>query len=178
LINGNRYILVCVDLFTNWIEACPLKTLEAAETADAEFKMIILRHGCPTRILTDQGTQFSCGLFKRLCDKFKITKVRTSALHPQTNGKVERFNRYLVDTLSITTDKNQLNWDEMLSYCVFAYCTTINATIKKKPFFLLYGRDAVLPQDLVFGVYKSEPTTQAEDSMDIVDYKMNVLSPL
>jgi transposase InsO family protein len=145
--NGNRYVLVCLDLFTNWIEIAPLKTLEASETAEAIFKIIILRHGCPHRILTDQGTQFSSNLFKHLCSKYGIKKVQTSALHPQTNGKVERFNRYLVNTLSIITDKNQLNWDEMLDYCVFAYRTTINATIEETPFFLIYGRDAVLPQD-------------------------------
>lgn len=173
--NGNHYVLVCVDLFTNWIEACPLKTLEAAETADAVFKMIILRHGCPTRILSDQGTQFTSGLFKRLCERYKITKVQTSALHPQTNGKVERFNRYLVNTLSILSDKNQLNWDEMVDYCLFAYRTTINATIEETPFFLLYGRDAVLPQDLMFGVYKDR---QSADGIDLVDYKANLLSKL
>jgi transposase InsO family protein len=74
--NGNRYVLVCVDLFTNWIEVAPLKTLEASETAEAIFKIIILRHGCPHRILTDQGTQFSSGLLKHLYSKHGIEKYR------------------------------------------------------------------------------------------------------
>ena len=26
---GNKYILVCIDYFTNWIEAIPLKSLSA-----------------------------------------------------------------------------------------------------------------------------------------------------
>jgi transposase InsO family protein len=125
--------------------------------------MIIIRHGCPSRILTDKGTQFTSGLFKRLCERYHITKVQTSSLHPQTNGKVERFNRYLVNTLSILSNKNQLNWDEMVDYCLFAYRTTINATIEETPFFLLYGRDAVLPQDLLFGIHKDKQLTECNE---------------
>lgn len=39
--DGNRYILICVDLFTYWVEATPLKTTEAEEVADKFLKLII-----------------------------------------------------------------------------------------------------------------------------------------
>jgi hypothetical protein len=34
---GNKYILVCVDLFTNWIELAPMKTICAEEVSELVF---------------------------------------------------------------------------------------------------------------------------------------------
>ena len=62
---GNRYVLVFIDYFTNWVEACALKNIEAKEVADKFYKQIITRHGCPFKIITDQGTQFTSDLFRR-----------------------------------------------------------------------------------------------------------------
>ena len=56
--NGYKYILVCVDHYTSWVEAIPLKTITAKEVIEAFFKLIIARHGCPNKLLTDQGKQF------------------------------------------------------------------------------------------------------------------------
>jgi transposase InsO family protein len=91
---GNKYILICIDLFTNWVEAIPLKTETAEEVANGVFDLIISRHGCPSKILTDKGTNFTSELFKFFCKRLGITKLQTSVLHPQTNGKAERFNRF------------------------------------------------------------------------------------
>ncbi|CAF0956113.1 unnamed protein product, partial [Brachionus calyciflorus] len=72
---GFRYILVIVDYFTNWVEACALKSLEAAEVVERFYQSIITRHGCSNKIITDQGTQFTSDLFKKLCSKLKINNV-------------------------------------------------------------------------------------------------------
>ncbi len=68
---GYKYVLVMVDMFTNWVEAAPLRTLEAHETASVIFKEIITRHGCPKEILTDRGTQFTANLFEAFCKKVR-----------------------------------------------------------------------------------------------------------
>jgi hypothetical protein len=53
--NGqNKYIMVCIDLFTSWIEAAQPKSITAQEVIQAFFKIVISRHGCPTKVLTDQ----------------------------------------------------------------------------------------------------------------------------
>ena len=104
---GNKYILVMIDLFTNWVEIVPLKTLEASETADGLFRQVIIRHGCPTNLLSDRGTQFTSHLVKELCAKFNITKMFASAYHPQTNGKCERVNRFMINCLSVNPYKER-----------------------------------------------------------------------
>jgi len=174
--SGNKYILVIIDLYTNWVEAAPLKTLESVEVAELIFKLIITRHGCPSRILTDQGTQFTSKLLLNLTKRLGIHKIQASSAHPQTNGKAERFIRFLTNSLSFLIKKGQNDWDEMLDCVLFAHRTTINANILETPFFLMHGRDAVLPSDLLLGrsLDLNEPDTSVEKS----DYKINLLATL
>lgn len=54
---GHQYILTATDYFSKWVEAFPLKTKSAMEVAENLCKMIY-RHGCPERILSDQGREF------------------------------------------------------------------------------------------------------------------------
>ena len=52
--------------------------------------------------------------------------------------------------LRATVDLDQRNWDEALPECLLAYRTSVHATTKMTPFFLMHGREADLPVDLIF----------------------------
>jgi len=47
------------------------------------------------RVLTDNGPGYISHAWRDLCAELGITHTRTRAYRPQTNGKVERFNRTL-----------------------------------------------------------------------------------
>jgi transposase InsO family protein len=49
------------------------------------------------RILTDNGHGYRGLVWADRCAELGITHTRTKPYHPATNGKVERFNRTLVD---------------------------------------------------------------------------------
>ena len=49
------------------------------------------------RILTDNGNGYRSRKWKQLCAELGIRHTRTRPYHPATNGKVERFNRTLLD---------------------------------------------------------------------------------
>ena len=102
--------------------------------ADKFFTNVITRHGCPSQVLTDQGRQFTSALFKNLTVKLGIQKLQTSALHPQDNGKAERFMRFLTDCIA-TSSQDQCEWDEILECCLFTYRTSVHKTIDETPFF-------------------------------------------
>ena len=55
---GNRYVLVMVDCFSRWTEACPLPDKTAISVADAFFSNIVCRFGMPTVIHSNQGQEF------------------------------------------------------------------------------------------------------------------------
>ena len=97
-------------------------------------------------------------------------------MHPQTNGKAERFVRFLNNSLSIVSNEDQSDWDEALYCCLFAYRTTIHRVIQETPFFLLYGRDVVLPSDLIYDLPGSR--TYRRDHPTKTDYKIDLLAKL
>ena len=49
------------------------------------------------RILTDNGNGYRSKAWAARCAELGIVHTRTKPYHPATNGKVERFNRTLVD---------------------------------------------------------------------------------
>ena len=128
-----------------------MKGLTASETCFQFFRLVIARHGCPETVVTDQGVQFTSQVFRDLCERMNINHVTSSAYHHQTNGKAERFNKYLQNAMAMLVDKEQSNWDAALDNALFVYRTTWNRTIQEKPFYLMYGRDPKLPQDVRVG---------------------------
>src|SRR5256886_14567823 len=145
---GNRYILVAMDYLTKWPEARPLPLANADVTATFLYEEIICRHGCPNRILSDRGTHFNNRIIEHLLKTFNIKHLLSSPYHPQTNGLVERFNRTLCEALAKVSEKEN-QWDEYLEQVLFAYRTTKHATTKKTPFFMIYGREAILDRKSV-----------------------------
>ncbi len=143
---GNKYILVVTDYLTKWPEAKPMKDATAENVVKFIYEGIICRHGCPKIIMSDRGTHFRNKLVNELCEKFEIKHKLSSPYHPQTNGLVERFNRTLCEALAKVSEKEN-QWDEHIEQVLFAYRTTKHSTTKRTPFFMTYGREAILPID-------------------------------
>src|SRR2546429_3396256 len=143
---GNKYILVVTDYLTKWPEAKPMKDATAENVVKFIYEGIICRHGCSKIIMSDRGTHFRNKLVDVLCRKFEIKHKLSSPYHPQTNGLVERFNRTLCEALAKVSEKEN-QWDEHIEQVLFAYRTTKHSTTKRTPFFMTYGREAILPID-------------------------------
>ncbi|GFS67950.1 retrovirus-related Pol polyprotein from transposon 412 [Trichonephila clavipes] len=77
----------------NGPEAYPISDQEASTAAEVLVQYWISRFGVPLQLHPDQGRNFDSAVCKRLCEIFAIDKTRTTALHPQPDGTVERFNR-------------------------------------------------------------------------------------
>ena len=61
-------------------------------------------------IHSDRGTQFESELFKQLCTYLGITKSKTTAYRPQSDGMRERINRTIEEMLSKYVAENQRDW--------------------------------------------------------------------
>ncbi|GFW49334.1 retrovirus-related Pol polyprotein from transposon 412 [Trichonephila clavipes] len=88
--DGNNNILVVMDYFTKWPGAYPIHNQEASTVAEVLVQHWISRFGVPLQLHSNQGRNFDSAVCKRLCEILAIDKTRTTALHPQSDGMVER----------------------------------------------------------------------------------------
>ncbi|PIK51637.1 hypothetical protein BSL78_11447 [Apostichopus japonicus] len=149
--NGNRYVLVVTDYFTKYINMYALPDQTAETVAQCLFDKYFCEHGISEVLHTDQGKQFESKLVHRLCKLMGIVKTRTSPYHPQSDGQVERFNRTLKSELSKRLFSTGNQWDKMLNHIAFSYNTSVHSSIGYSPFFLVNGREARMPLEVMFG---------------------------
>ena len=65
--------------------------------------------------------------------------------HPQSNGKLEVFHKYLKPTLKKLCEKDPSNWDKYINQVLASFRVTPNLATAETPFSLVYGRDPNLP---------------------------------
>ena len=94
-------MLVMVDCFSWWTEACPLPDKTAISVADAFFSNIVCRFGMPSVIHSDQGREFENKVMHEMCLLGGSHKTKTTPYHPESDGLVERFNRTLLMMLAM-----------------------------------------------------------------------------
>jgi hypothetical protein len=68
---GFTHLLVAIDKFSKWIEACPITNVRS-EQAALFFTNNIHCFGVPNYIITDNGTQFTSKRFLEFCDNHHI----------------------------------------------------------------------------------------------------------
>ena len=151
---GNKYVIVFSDYFTKWPEAFAVKNADAATTAKLFVEEILCRHSAPRKLLSDRGKNFLSKVVKDVCQLVNTSKVNTTSYHPECDGLVERFNHSLTTIISMYVSEHQSDWDHFIPYALFAYRTSIQASINETPFYLLYGRDPRFPIDI--SLFKSQ----------------------
>ena len=87
-----------------------------------------------------------------------MDKTRTTPLHPQSDGMVERFNRTMEEMLYMFVAENQRDWDSHLPILMMAYRSAVHETTSFTPCELMLGRQI----DLQLGRPEQESGYQSE----------------
>ncbi|KAJ8868921.1 hypothetical protein PR048_030462 [Dryococelus australis] len=115
--------------FVAWSEVISLPSQEARTVAGVLIEHVFSRFRVTLELHSDQGRNFEAAVFQEVTKILRMKLTRTTALHPQSDGMVERLNRTLEQYLSIFVTDNQKDW-----------------YLK-----MLFGRQLRLPSDLLFG---------------------------
>ena len=148
--DGNRYLLTMLDCFLHWSIAVPIPDTKASTISRAIFRHILCNHGRPRVILTDRGKELIGNAVAHLCKRWGIRKIATTGEQPQSNP-VERFHRYLNTSMTALHGSFGLDWDHYVDAAVFTYRVSYCEASGHSPFYMLYGREAVKPQDILLG---------------------------
>ena len=157
--DGYNYFLMVGDLFSKYINAIPLRNQSAESISQALYKNWILIHGLPNFLLSDQGSNVDGNVMHGICEKFGIEKRRSSAYHSQGNGFAERSIRNVKEILRTHLCANklpQITWRTVLKELIFVLNTSISCSTKCVPYHVVYGREAILPEDVKLGTSKQQ----------------------
>ena len=111
----------------------------------------ICRFSVPRQLHSDQGAQFESQVITEACKLLHIDKSRTTAYHPQSDGLIERFNRTLIQMLATCADTHPFNWEDHIKKACMAYNVSKQSSTEYSPFLHMFGRQAQLPIDVMYG---------------------------
>ena len=77
-------------------------------------------------------------------------KLYSPPYHPASNGRIEGFHAFLKACIAKHVVA-QLEWDVLVPLACAAYNFIPNEHSKESPFFLMFGRDPVLPLNTLLG---------------------------
>ena len=141
----HRYALTVICMLTGYVFCVPLKTKTAEEVIQAYIDHVYSRFGGSLKILSDNGTEFKDKLFEQVAKELGVEyKLYTPPYHPASNGRIEGFHAFL----KVCIAKHvmlQVEWDALIPLACVAYNFIPNEHSKESPFFLIFGRDPVLP---------------------------------
>eukprot|EP00116_Pleurobrachia_bachei_P002147 sb/3462409/ len=148
--SGNVALLTMIDLYSSYIVCVPVRSTSADHTIKAILKHWISRFGVPDSISHDQGSGFESKLFKETCKVFGISNVRSTPWKSSTQGRVESSHRRINTCFrAIMGNKDFHKYDQYIDWIVFTLnCMRSNRT-GFSPNFLVFGREARSPRDLL-----------------------------
>ena len=160
---GCKYVLSVIDHLTRFLVLVAIPDKRATTVARALVERVFSVFSPPETLHSDQGTEFENELVKQLQAVFGFKKTRTSAYRPQGNSVLERVHSTMHNMLAMYTNAKYDNWAELLPFVQLAHNTAYNQTLEETPHYLMFGRRASLPVDVIIGVPSNDNSISRKD---------------
>jgi hypothetical protein len=143
------FTIIAVEYFRKWIEAKPLTNVSSAIIKKFFSQNIICRYRVPRHITVDDAKYFDNAMFKELCKQISMKVAFASVYQTQSNGAVEKANCLIFQAMKkITEGEKKQKWTEVMPTTVWSHNTTVCRPTKFTPFRLIYGAEAMLPEEI------------------------------
>lgn len=99
-------------------------------------------------LTVDNGKSNDSDTFREYCKTVGTKLAFASVYHPESNGVVERANREIFSAISKTLyNLRKGKWVDELPKVVWSHNTSVTRATGYMPFKLLYGEEAMLPEE-------------------------------
>jgi hypothetical protein len=166
---GNRYLLIAMDYFTKWPEVYAIPNQEASTVADALVNNFTCHFGLLMELHSDQGWNFESRLMQEVLGRLGVSKTRTTPLHLQSDGMVERYVKTVEEHLRKVVCTQQRDWDERLPIFLLAYRASTHETTGVTLASMVFGREIHVPCDLIFRAPPDREQSATSYAADLVE---------
>ena len=149
---GNRYITSIIDRFSGRVCCYAVPSIGAKRTA-LTLMEFFNSEGVPTKLLSDQGTDFMSNTVTDVVDLCGIVQLESGSYYPQTNGTTERWNKTLTVGLRCIAEDNDLDfhdgddWDFFVKAIAANHNNKFSSRIGMSPNEAHFGYQVKLPID-------------------------------
>ncbi|KAG1132782.1 hypothetical protein G6F38_013275 [Rhizopus arrhizus] len=178
---NNNYFMVIIDVCTRF---CILRALpdKRSDTILRSLIDVFSTMGFPTKLQSDNGTEFKNSLSKDLADAMGYDHRFITPLHPSANGISERTVQSVKKLLAKATHGVGNDWDLYLPSIQLAMNNRISKRLNSTPFSLMFARKMNEPygfrsdKDKLKEV-KDKPPMSHEELMKRIDYMTDIVFP-
>jgi hypothetical protein len=141
---GKVFILTTTDYFTEWIETVPLRHSQNVHVIYFVETNIFSRFGIPLEIIIDNGPAFISKKLTQFLAKMGVKHFTSSTYYPEENRQAKSTNKNMVRIIKRSIEYKPRQWNTLLTYALWADCTTTKVSTCFTPFQLVYGQEAIL----------------------------------
>lgn len=144
---GTRYIITAIDAYSRFAFAQSYTDSRSDYCLDF-LDHVISIHGVPSRLVSDNGSQFRGVQWADKMKKYGIKHNFTTDYHPQCNGIDEKLNGSLVKTIRNYTTEYPATWHEEIKWALFSYNTAFHESLRLSPYEVVFGCKPRTPLNL------------------------------
>ena len=133
----NKYLVSYIDYYSSFPEATV--TRDIGNIIRILMNMFS-RHGYPEEMVSDNGPQFVSNEFTKFFSSKGIKHVRASPYYPRSNGRIERFHRYLKTNFQAVVSEGK-SWERELPKILMSYRSIPHPVTGKTPANMLFQRE-------------------------------------
>ncbi len=136
--------LTIIDKGTGWPEFVATQSKASQHIAILFDGVWLCRYPRPSRVIFDNGGEFTGGEFQELLHSYGVQPIPTTICNPKSNGVVERVHLTMGDMLRTITFQGE-DWmmeaQQTLDAVAWAIRTTVNPDLKYSPCHLAFSQD-------------------------------------
>ena len=144
---NQNFLVVMLDHFSGYPEVLATQQV-TSRTIIKWLHEQFSRFGNPDRLLSDNGPQFVSEEFEEFLRNRDIQHLRTPIYNPESNGKTERFNRFLKYGLQAYSESTT-EWKTAIEELLAHYRATSPKPGLESPAEIFLGRKIRLPFEIV-----------------------------
>ena len=173
--HGKRFALTAICMASRWPEVYPLNDTKAENIAEGLIEFIT-RNGIPSKVLTDNGSQFTSEVMALTCQRLGITHIITVPYRPQGNGILERFHGTLKPLLA-KAKSARIDWVQFLPLALSAIRAVPCRSTGFSPSELVFGRNNRNVLDISFEGWTNSTYSKVDITtwIDQLNSKLEVL---